>query len=77
MILKAWCSANSEQSNVPRTSVRILNFQLLPELAGGNPSVAGGKVVGTLQLQNLPDAQAQLFANGAAVTITVEVDPAT
>jgi hypothetical protein len=72
MILNAWCSANSEQSSAPRTPVRIVSFQLLPELNGGNPAVGGGKVVGQLQLQNLPESLAAEFANGTQVTIEIK-----
>lgn len=71
VILKAWCTQNSEQSQQPRTPVRIVQFNITPELTGGNASVANGKVTGQFALQNVPDDVAALFEGGAEVDIVI------
>ena len=73
MQLKGWCTQNNEQNNTPRTPVRVLSFQVTPELAGGNESVAGGKVVGQINFQNVTPELAAEFAGGPEVDITITV----
>jgi hypothetical protein len=73
MQLKGWTAQNNETNQAPRTPVRVLQFQVTPEVAGGNPNVAGGKVVGQLSFQNLTDALAAEFAGGPEVDITITV----
>jgi hypothetical protein len=73
--LKGWVSANNEQNQGPRTPVRVATLNVTPEITGGNPSVANGKLVGTVTLQNLTPEQAALFTGGPEVTITIAVTP--
>jgi hypothetical protein len=53
--------------------VRVVQFQVTPEINGGSATVAGGKLVGQLSLQNVPDDLAAAFAGGAEVDIEVTV----
>jgi hypothetical protein len=75
MQLKAWCSQNNEQSQTPRTPVRVVTFNITPEITGGNLNIAAGKVVGNLTLQNLPNDVAAEFAGGTEVDIVITVRP--
>jgi hypothetical protein len=75
MKIKAWVSANNQQSNTPTELVRVLILQVAPVVPGGNVNIAAGKMGGQLQLSNVTEAFAAQFAGGAMVDI--EITPAT
>lgn len=71
MILKVWVQQNNEQSPAPGKSTRSITFGVVPEVAGKDPEIAGGKIVGAFNLQNVPDAVAATFAAGAEFDVSV------
>lgn len=75
LVLTGWCSQNNEQSSSPKTPVRIVAIQLNADLAGGNAQQFGGKMAGSISLQNVTPEVAAMFANGSEVDISITPRP--